>query len=106
MPGASSRRAIRLRVSTATISGSVKNLENHLSVRLLDRNTHHGTIDPDLVAETVRPVNAPVMPTTRRPRRGIAQAAGRGPLSPSSPALSSGGNASASSTSDVARAKS
>jgi LysR family transcriptional regulator for bpeEF and oprC len=36
-----SQAAARLRISNATISQSVRNLEDHLGVRLLDRNTRH-----------------------------------------------------------------
>ena len=36
--------AMRLRLSNATVSQSVKNLEDHLGVRLLNRNTRHVTL--------------------------------------------------------------
>lgn len=39
--GGFSQAAIRLRISKATISQSVKNLEDHLEVRLFNRNTRH-----------------------------------------------------------------
>jgi LysR family transcriptional regulator for bpeEF and oprC len=39
--GGFSQAAIRLRISKATISQSVKNLEGHLGVRLFNRNTRH-----------------------------------------------------------------
>ena len=39
--GGFSQAAIRLRISKATISQSVKNLEDHLQVRLFNRNTRH-----------------------------------------------------------------
>ncbi|MDQ8729195.1 LysR family transcriptional regulator [Bradyrhizobium sp. LHD-71] len=39
--GGFSQAAIRLRISKATISQSVKNLEDHLGVRLFNRNTRH-----------------------------------------------------------------
>jgi LysR family transcriptional regulator for bpeEF and oprC len=39
-----SQAAARLRISNAAISQSVKNLEDHLGVRLLSRNTRHVTL--------------------------------------------------------------
>jgi LysR family transcriptional regulator for bpeEF and oprC len=39
--GSFSHAAVRLRISNATISQSIKNLEDHLGVRLLSRNTRH-----------------------------------------------------------------